>query len=71
MPKGIYIPADQAAPLERRELTGLEDYQATVSGYIEAVPGSCHVERISWFIVRCALTFRGCWCPRGALAGGF
>lgn len=37
MPKGIYIPADQEAPLERRELTGLEDYQTAVSGYIEAV----------------------------------
>ncbi|EXJ50910.1 DUF3846 domain-containing protein [Microbacterium sp. MRS-1] len=37
MPKGIYIPADQEAPLERRDLAGLEDYQAAVGGYIEAV----------------------------------
>lgn len=37
MPKGIYIPAAQDAPLEHRELTTLEDYQAAVSGYIEAV----------------------------------
>ncbi|WP_409048298.1 DUF3846 domain-containing protein [Microbacterium sp. HA-8] len=37
MPKGIYIPADQEAPLEHRELQGLEDYQTVVGGYIEAV----------------------------------
>ncbi|WP_370895088.1 hypothetical protein [Janibacter sp. GXQ6167] len=37
MPKGIYIPATQEAPLEHRDLTGLEDYQTAVGGYIEAV----------------------------------
>jgi len=37
MVKGIYIPADDSEALEIRELEKLEDYQAAVDGWIEAV----------------------------------
>lgn len=37
MPKGIYIPADDSAPLEVRDFAGLVDYQAAVEGWIEPV----------------------------------
>jgi hypothetical protein len=37
MPKGIFIPADDAQPLEVREFNGLPDYQAAVTGWIEAI----------------------------------
>lgn len=37
MVKGIYVPADDSEALEIRELEKLEDYQAAVGGWIEAV----------------------------------
>lgn len=37
MVQGLYVPADPAAPVERREYRQLEDYQAAVSGWIEVV----------------------------------
>lgn len=37
MVKGIYVPADDSKSLEVRELENLEDYQAAVDGWIEAV----------------------------------
>lgn len=37
MVTGIVIPADAEQPLELREFTKLEDYQAAVGGWIEAV----------------------------------
>ena len=37
MVKGIYVPVDQSEPLEQREFATLEDYQAAVGGWIEAV----------------------------------
>lgn len=37
MVSGLVIPADAEAPLEPREFTSLEDYQAAVGGWIEAV----------------------------------
>jgi len=37
MVKGLFIPAAAAAPVELREYRSLEDYQAAVAGWIEAV----------------------------------
>lgn len=37
MVKGIYVPVDESEPLEQREFATLEDYQAAVDGWIEAV----------------------------------
>lgn len=37
MVKGLFIPADGSKPVERREYYQLEDYQAAVGGWIEAV----------------------------------
>lgn len=37
MVKGIYVPVDGSEPLEQREFATLEDYQAAVDGWIEAV----------------------------------
>lgn len=37
MVQGIVIPADTERPLEQREFARLEDYQAVVGGWIEAV----------------------------------
>lgn len=37
MVKGIYFPADETEPLEQREFATLDDYQAAVDGWIEAV----------------------------------
>jgi hypothetical protein len=37
MPQGIVIPVDMDAPLQLREFTRLEDYQAAVGGYIEPI----------------------------------
>lgn len=37
MVKGIYVPVDENEPLELREFATLDDYQAAVDGWIEAV----------------------------------
>jgi len=37
MVKGLFIPAAATVPVERREYRRLEDYQAAVGGWIEAV----------------------------------
>lgn len=37
MVKGLWIPADASAKVERRDYRQLEDYQAAVGGWIEAV----------------------------------
>jgi len=37
MVRGLFIPAAASAPVERREYNRLEDYQAAVGGWIEAV----------------------------------
>lgn len=37
MVRGIVIPADAEKPLEQRDFAQLEDYQAAVDGWIEAV----------------------------------
>lgn len=37
MVQGIVIPADAESPLEQRDFARLEDYQAAVGGWIEAV----------------------------------
>ena len=37
MPKGIHMPAETSQPLQIRQFTHLEDYQAAVGGWIEAV----------------------------------
>ncbi|QZY52859.1 DUF3846 domain-containing protein [Leucobacter tenebrionis] len=37
MVKGIYVPVDESEPLEQREFATLDDYQAAVDGWIEAV----------------------------------
>lgn len=37
MVKGIFVPVDESEPLEQREFATLEDYQAAVDGWIEAV----------------------------------
>jgi hypothetical protein len=37
MVKGLVIPADPELPIEVREFNKLEDYQAAVGGWIEAV----------------------------------
>lgn len=37
MPQGVFIPADQEHPLERRDVHALDDYRATVGRNIEAV----------------------------------
>lgn len=37
MVKGIYVPVDESEPLELREFATLDDYQAAVDGWIEAV----------------------------------
>jgi len=38
MPMAIVIPADETLPIEKKELNGLDDYQAAVGGWIESVP---------------------------------
>lgn len=35
--QGIYVPADESEPVEQREFATLDDYQAAVDGWIEAV----------------------------------
>lgn len=37
MVKGLFVPAAATAPVERREYLQLEDYQAAVGGWIEAI----------------------------------
>lgn len=37
MPEGVFIPANENVPISRRQVTSLEDYQAAVGGFIEAV----------------------------------
>lgn len=37
MTTGIFIPADEEIPIERRDITGLNEYQALVGGFIEAI----------------------------------
>ncbi|VXB66961.1 DUF3846 domain-containing protein [Frigoribacterium sp. 9N] len=37
MVKGLWVPVDDNAPIEQRELAGLDDYQDVVGGWIEPV----------------------------------